>query len=193
VAAARWDDENNGFVHRWDIATGAALGQPISWSKIRSAPAVFAGGKVLAIGSPDKLIRIYDAEAETHRPDLAGHDGEVARVVVAPDGKTLASLGDWNKPRGQDVRLWDATTGKELYKLDLTSSQATALVFSPDGKTLATGGSDGVIRLWKVSTGVLLREFKGPAAIESLAFSADGRRLAAGGADTAVVIWKVGD
>jgi WD40 repeat protein len=190
VAAARWTDEIDGFIHRWETATGNAIGKPVPWRKIRSAPALFPDGKTVAVGSHDKTIRIRDAETGEDRHELTGHTDEVAKVVVSADGKYLASVGDWSRPR-KDVHIWDAMTGKELHRLDLPSSDAVALAFSPDGKLLATAGGDGGVRVWKVATGVLHREFHGPAAIESLAFSPDGKRIAAGGADTTVLIWPV--
>jgi WD40 repeat protein len=189
VAAVRWTDDDNGFIHRWDIASGKLIGTPTAWRKTRSAPAVF-NGKMLAIGTTAKVIHVWDLDADEQKHELAGHLDEVARVLVSPDGKHLASVGD-PLSRRKDVRLWDLTTGKEMHRLDLPSSQATAIAFSPDGKLFASGGNEGIVRMWKVPTGTLLREIKTPAGIESMAFSADGKRLATGGTDTAVLIWKV--
>ena len=41
----------------------------------------------------------------------------------------------------------------------MPSSAIYSLACSPDGKTLASGGYEGLVRLHKVSTGEILREF----------------------------------
>jgi WD40 repeat protein len=53
-----------------------------------------------------------------------------------------------------------------------------AVCFSPDGKTLASGGDDGTVRLWDVSSGRERRCLvKGPGEIKYVRFSAGGKTL----------------
>ncbi|MBL8792573.1 MAG: hypothetical protein JNM56_01580 [Planctomycetia bacterium] len=191
AGAAHWSDAGtDGGVRRWNIQTGEQL-PATECRQIRSAPALFADGKTFALGDYDKKILIHDATAKQNLQRLTGHQHEVWRVAVSPDGKHLAAVGD-NGPAGQgDCRLWEIGSGREAQRLDMRSHQASVLAFSPDGKRLATGGEDGVIRFWSVATGRLEGSLTGPTAIHSLAFSADGKRLAAGGADTAVLIWDL--
>ena len=78
--------------------------------------------------------------------------GRVRQIAHAPDGARLAvatSSGIW---------LYDAQTGEELNLFPPANLTGSA-VFSPDSQMLATRNikADGVICLWDVSTGNLIR------------------------------------
>ena len=111
------------------------------------------------------------------------HDTRIG--AFSPDGTILATAaGRWQ------VDLYDSHTGKLLRTLEWErgpgqngiSSNFTFLdvVFMPDGKQLlASSHTTGVIRLFDVSTGKLLRLFQpSPNGIASMVLSPDGQRLA---------------
>jgi RNA polymerase sigma factor (sigma-70 family) len=113
------------------------------------------------------------------------HRGPIAAFAVSPDGKLLASGGSADHM----VRLWDARTGRLVWRIAAEVGGAEALVFSPDGKRLATAGG-GCIRLWDVVTAKEVCRLSGLLA-RCLAFSPDGRLLAAGGYDKLIRLWDV--
>jgi WD40 repeat protein len=77
-----------------------------------------------------------------------GAKSNILCLAFSPDGKLLAS-GEVDRK----VRLWDASTGKQIGILEGHTKQVAALAFSPDGKTLFSGGYDRSIRLWDVALG----------------------------------------
>jgi WD40 repeat protein len=114
------------------------------------------GGKVLATGSEDGTVKLWDAAAGKERTTLTGHKGKVFAVAFSPDGKLLASGGgDWAHPappgRPGEVKLWDAATGQELVTLSEPGNVVFAVAFSPDGATLATANYDATAKLWDVA------------------------------------------
>jgi WD40 repeat protein len=181
----------DGMIQRWDIASGKKLDKAVFWRAINSPPAVFPDGRTIAAAQQGKTVRIHQAAEERDIHTLES-PAEVWKVVVSPNGKLLATNAEWANQRESNLRIWDAVTGKELYRLEQPAGQAAAMAFSADGRLFACAGQDGAIRLWEMATGQLLRQLKSNSPITCLLFSPDGKkRLASGGADTAVLIWKV--
>jgi WD40 repeat protein/serine/threonine protein kinase len=66
--------------------------------------------------------------------------------------------------------------------------------FGPEGKILATAGSEGLVLLWDVASGALLRELVGhdpSQLVNRVAFSPDGEMLATGSDDLSIILWDV--
>jgi RNA polymerase sigma factor (sigma-70 family) len=75
-----------------------------------------------------------------------GSEHAFARLAVAPDGRTLATVR-----HDHTIQLWDLATGKELLRRLGHDAPAYCLAFSPDGQRLATGHQDSAILVWDVS------------------------------------------
>jgi WD40 repeat protein len=77
-------------------------------------------------------------------PSLNGPFGEAlkSRFVFSGDGRRLASFG-----AGPGVRIWDASSGRELLALDETGPVVAEAVFTADG-LLVTRDPDGAIHVW---------------------------------------------
>jgi WD40 repeat protein len=99
------------------------------------------------------------------------------------DGRVVVSASD-------EVSLWDVATGQFLTALP-QSSWVDAVALWSNPAIAATGHDDGVIRLWDVASGKMLRELGGhDRPISVLAYSADGSRLASAGEDRIICIWE---
>lgn len=65
-----------------------------------------------------------------------------------------------------------------------------SVAFSSDGQKLASAGTDSLVKLWEVATGVLIGTFEHKDVVRSVAFSPDRRTLASA-AGSSVLLWDV--
>ncbi|MER6167080.1 WD40 repeat domain-containing serine/threonine protein kinase [Streptomyces violaceorubidus] len=190
------------WVGMWDVA-----GRRQTYG-IRESPESLAfspDGKRIALGiSSGVLLRDVADRGDDPRAYL-NHNVRVKDVAFSPDGRTLASVGDYSdkrySPNNEPGKLWDvAHLDPEPYgqgdpRHDLALEDITyAVAFSPDGRTLATGGQGGGVRLWDGATGRLRARLDSPLVTDArdLAFSPDGRTLAVT-ADRRVLLWNLAD
>ncbi|GIL63108.1 hypothetical protein Vafri_17234 [Volvox africanus] len=116
------------------------------------------GGRRLASGGWDKVIRLWDTRTKKCIAKAAGHSELVRALSWSPDGRRLASASSDNT-----LRIWDMapTLAGGGGAATAMSVQCTAIVrqgewltavsFSPDGRSLASGSVAKELRLWDVA------------------------------------------
>lgn len=135
-------------------------------------------GKLLASGSYDDTVKLWNVADGSLINTLEAHTDNVDLVSFSPDGRLLATAG-WDKI----IRIWDVAHNKLLTTFREDHVLARGLAFSPDGKTLASvSSSKEAFKLWDVSTGERIRTFDIPHVatffLNSVAFSPDSKMLA---------------
>jgi WD40 repeat protein len=114
----------------------------------------------------------------------------VVWVRFAPDGKTLLSIESHGL-----ARLWETSTGKELFHFAPPAPPQGGWSLTPDNRTLITW-SNGSLRLWDTATGKLLRELTSTGhALGSACLTPDGKILVAVAvdADTDRAVFRLWD
>jgi WD40 repeat protein len=147
--------------------------------------------KILATGSYDQKIKLWDVETGKKLKTLSGHNGCVFGLALRPDGKILASAS-----ADRTVKLWDVASGERRDTLSQPLKEVYAVAFSRDGKRLAAGGADNRIRVWEISDSaaettnpLLYSKFAHEGTILRLAFSPDGETLASTADDRTIKLW----
>ena len=188
---------------------GLVVGYKIQHRPTTQAVAFSPEGHLLAAGSTDDRIRIWDVQNGTLLHTLSSETmKDVFALAFSPDGRVLASGSEGIAASGsssssgthyQAVTFWDVKSGRRLSASNGGLLVGYSLAFSPDGRMLAVAALDG-IALLRSSDGGILRCFPYNYA-RSVAFSPDGRVLAAGsegGYDTthhlhpsSIVLWDV--
>lgn len=144
-------------------------------------------GRLLASGSMDKTIKLWDVRTGTLKQTLTGHSNGVHSLEFSPDGMTLASGSD-----DKTIKLWNAQTGALKLTISGHNSAVHTVAFSPDGSQLASGSTDKTIKVWDVRTGALKQTLTGHGeTVKTVAFSPDGKLLASGSDDKTIKLWDV--
>ena len=164
------------------------------------AVALNPGKTVLAAGSADGSVRLWDVARQGHpvslgRP-LTVRSGAVTSVALSPDGRMLAAGS-----AGSTVWVWDVGDPRRPVLLGPVPLEPAGVVnsvaFSPDGRTLAAASSDGDVYLWNADNAhhisPLVRPLRASTGqVNSIVFSPNGRTLAAGDSNGYVRLWSLG-
>ena len=141
--------------------------------------------RLVASGSADNTVRLWDTVQGRELRKLPAHALYVRAVAFSPDGRLLAAGST-----DGEVRLSDVATGTEARRLAGNGS-VQSLAFGAGGRALAAGAMDGSIKIWDAGAGRETATL--PAAhagqVAALAYSPDGRLFASGGKDGVVKIW----
>jgi WD40 repeat protein len=109
--------------------------------------------KTLAAGTQDGFIQLWDTKTWTIRKNLPkAHADMVFAVAFSNDGTTLASGCD-------TLRLWDATTGKNLHTFPF-DRYVRRLAFAPDDRLIIYSGLDGCVAIRERESGQGLAFFE---------------------------------
>jgi WD40 repeat protein len=192
----------------------AELRRAVSLRLAAEAPAMLSGAR--REGDERALLQLVAASRLSAGPALDGSlldailrrrdliklipsDAPVTSVAVSPDGTRIAS-GDrgYYFPgvplgRGNNVRLWDATTGQAIgAPLSGHADAVTSVAFGRDGTRLVSASHDETVRAWSASTGQPIGAIiRAPASlVNAIAISPDGRLIASGHADKMLRLWS---
>lgn len=174
---ALWDARlKDGPVHIFEGHESAA--QTLAYSAQRS---------LLASGSADKTVKLWNLDTLDLVRTYRGHKDYVTAVAFMPNGRILAAAG-----LDGSIRLWSTASSRLYRTLMGHKGRVGSLAFSPTGDMLASAGDDGKVRLWDLKRGRTARTLFGHGGgVNAVAFSPDGKRIATAGDDGIVRLWTV--
>jgi WD40 repeat protein len=183
--------DKDGKVKIWDVATEkeglSVIGElpsavhALTWSQ---------DGKRLAAASDRLKITVWDATTGKEAFTITDLSGYVAPSPLMPVLEWSPDSGRLAVVAGNDLRVYDADSGKLVQTLKGHTQRVVGAVWSPDGKHVASASDDKTVKIWDVGAGKESQTLPGFTRPVSAAWSPDGKRVAAVGTDEPLRVWE---
>ncbi|CAD8165613.1 unnamed protein product [Paramecium octaurelia] len=142
---------------------------------------------LLASGSRDQKIFLWNVNAKKKIAVFEGHTADVNQLSFSPDGQCLASASDDNL-----IKLWNIELSEQSNISKGHQLCVNQVAFSNDGLIIASCSKDHSIILWDLleKTFIIMLE-EHTADVLCLGFSFCSKWLASGSSDGSICFWDV--
>jgi WD40 repeat protein len=178
----------NSFVQIWDVAAGHPVGPGLYVSNSPVGVALAEHGERLVVFYGNR-VQTFNALTGLPLSPLVSVREVISQSFFSHDASRVATIS------GQEVRVWDARSGRTLFEPLKHSQPVQVAQFSPDDRYLAVGCSDNLVtasyaQVYHAANG----HMTGPrlnhrAGVLSVAFSPDSCRIVTASADFTAVVW----
>ncbi|KAG0176969.1 hypothetical protein DFQ29_005417 [Apophysomyces sp. BC1021] len=105
-------------------------------------------GTILATGSPEKVVRLWDTRSGKRIGKLTGHTDNIRALLISDDGQVILSGSS-----DSTIKLWSVKSQRCLATYETHTDSVWALYSDhPDLKTFYAGSRDGLVTKTEVSS-----------------------------------------
>ena len=172
----------------WDVATATEIERIPALGTNNSSIALSPDQRVVAVGSSDGTLKVWDLESKRLVKDWPAHQLPVYKLYFFDGGKVLASIAVVPDQR-VEIKRWDVASWREIPFGPIDVNMCYGLAQSSDQRLLALTYVDKPVKVWNWVSG-RLEATLGSEGGWSPSFSPDGRFLAAALGGRALV-WEI--
>lgn len=173
---------NSSIIELWDLATRNRKHQITSEGLVQDLR-FNQTGSLLLVAFKNKTVQIYEVDSGRMLQQVATQELPTKAVFAINDNAVITG-----SPSGR-IRAYLLPLE---FNLKAHDGAVSTVKFTTQGDHILSGGSDGVVRLWSLSSGQQLRQFKGAATkINDVALSSTGEYVVASCEDGSARIWPV--
>ncbi|MDA3647250.1 caspase family protein [Saccharopolyspora indica] len=129
--------EQRGQVQLWDAASGRRVAEFTDPDRVQAVQ-FSPDGTLLATGTWEDVVRLYDVAGRREVGVLRGHAAHITGVAFSPDGRLLASTG-----ADEQIRVWDVRAQRQAAAIT-SNQQCSSPAFSADAGLLVATCETGV-------------------------------------------------
>ncbi|RLW13382.1 hypothetical protein DV515_00000281 [Chloebia gouldiae] len=143
-----------------------------------------AANTILASGTKEGTISVWDVTTATVLHQLPHHSGTVFHAAFSPDSRHLLSTGE-----DCCFKVIDVQTGMLVSSVTTEEPQRC---FKWDGNTILSGSQSGELLIWDLLGGKVTERIKGhTGAVTSMWMNEQCNNIITGGEDKQIMFWKL--
>ncbi|KAG9256703.1 uncharacterized protein F5Z01DRAFT_483536 [Emericellopsis atlantica] len=106
-----------------------------------SVYALSAGRNIIAVGSPEKTVRLYDSRSGTRFSKMVGHTDNIRSILIGDSGELILSAS-----ADKTIKMWSTRAGRCLYTFTMHDAPVWALRSDhPELRVFHSADRDGLI------------------------------------------------
>jgi WD40 repeat protein len=177
-------DASLGKVIVWDVETAERIIEVGNEIDTVLAADISPDQSMVALGGPQKIVRIYSTETGQQLFEINKHTDWVTALEFSPDGVLLAT-GD----RSGGLFVWEAMTAREYLTLKGHTEMISSVSWRTDSNVVASASEDTTVRLWEMENGGQIKSWGAHGGgVASVEYTRDGRIVSAG-RDRTAKLW----
>ena len=137
--------DNNGQINVWNLQNSRTVAHLQADSNAVYAVQFSPNNQILAGAGYEGNVKLWKVPNWRSHGTLPSN-GTVSDISFSPDSGTLATTGY------EAVNLWTVDIGENIATLTGHTDWVRTTIFAPDGSTLISGGADGTLRIWDVTS-----------------------------------------